>query len=335
MAIVISKNSGLNDDLWKVTAQMVNAVLLDADSEKTEFDKLVTDIALPKKSKKYAEKQTSITSLANFEIVNEGDVAPLDDFQEGTPKLIVHNTFMKEFKITREMLDDGDTDLMKAKARNMVVAYKRTRAQFLTDYISTEGSTFSFGSRTGLDRTTGDGKGLFATDHSSVKANVATQSNVFTDEFSLDLLIELASIGRNFKNESGEVTGFAFNKIIIPGNCWQMEETIKRIIATDRVIASNNNDVNTQKGKWELVVDPLWQAAAGKNPFILESDQANRAYNALPFYDRVALDVKNEVDIHTRDLIYNGYSRMGVGANNWRAFIMGGADVGTTLHEAS
>ncbi len=331
MAIVISKNSGLNDDLWKPVAQVLNAVLLDADSEKTEFDKLVKNIAIEKKSKKYAEKQSSVTSLANFSIKGEGDVAPLADWQEGTPKLIVHNEFAQEVVITRQMRDDADIDAMKTTARNMVVAYKRTRASFLTDYLATEASTFSFGGKTGLDRTTGDGKSLFATDHNSVKPDVANQSNVFTNAFSADILIRLASIGRNFKNESGEVTGYAFNKIIIPSNCWQLEETIKRLIASDHIIASNNNDVNTQKGKWELVVDPLWEAADGAAPYILMSDEANKAYNALPFYDRVALDVKNEVDIHSRNLIYNGYARMGIGCNNWRAFILGGASQGTTL----
>lgn len=331
MAIVISKNSGLNDDLWKPVAQVLNAVLLDADSEKTEYDKLVSKIAIEKKSKKYAEKQSSVTALSDFTVKGEGDVAALDDFQEGTPKLIVHTTFAKEVTITREMLDDSDIDTMKTTVKNLSTAYKRSRCQLLTNYLATEASTFSFGGKTNLDRTTGDGKALFATDHNSVKADVANQSNVFTNAFSANMLIRLASIGRNFKNESGVVTGFAFNKIIIPGNCWEMEETIKRLIASDHVIASNNNDVNTQKGKWELVVDPLWEAAAGTAPYILMSDEANKAYNALPFYDRVALDVKNEVDIHSRDLIYNGYTRMGVGCNNWRAFIMGGASAGTTL----
>ena len=331
MAIVISKNGGLNDDFWKPTAQVLNAVLLDADSEQTEYDKLVKDVAIEKKSKKYAEKQSSATSLANFDITGEGDVAPLDDWQEGTPKLIIHETFKKEVVITREMQDDGDIDAMKTTVRNMAMAYKRSRAQYLTNFISSQSTTFSFGSKSGLDRTTGDGKALFATDHTSVKPDVATQSNVFTNTFSLNMLIRLASIGRNFKNESGDVTGYAFDKIIIPGNCWELEETIKRIIASDQVIASNNNDINTQKGKWTLVVDPLWEAPSGKAPYILMSSEANKAYNALPFYDRVGLDVKNDVDIHSRNLIYNGYSRMSVGCNNWRFAILAGADAGTTL----
>lgn len=331
MAIIISKNSALNDDFWKPTAQVVNAVLEDADSEKTEFDKIVSDITIEKKSNKYAEKQTSMTALANFKIVDEGDVAPMDDMQEGTPKLIVHNTFMKEVTITREMVDDTETDKIKSIAKNLVHAYKRTRAQLLTDYLSSEAATFNFGGKTGLDRATGDGKALFATDHNSVKPEVAVQSNVFTNAFSANMLVRLASIGRNFKNESGDVTGFVFNKIIIPGNAWELEETIKRLIGSDQVIASNNNDINTQKGKWQLVVDPLWQAADGTAPYILMSDEANKAYNGIVFYDRVGLDVKNEVDIHTRNLIYNGYARASVGANNWRCVLMGGASAGTTL----
>ena len=331
MAIVISKNSGLNDDFWKPTAQVVNAVLKDTDSEQTEYDKIVSEIAVEKKSKKYAEKQTSVTALANFEIIPEGDTAPLDDIQEGTPKLIVHSQFMKELHITAEMVEDDDTDTIKSAAQNFVKAYKRSRCQLATNFISAEGATFSFGSKTGLDRATGDGVGLFATNHTSVKANVAAQSNVFTNAFSANILIRLASIGRNFKNESGIVTGYAFNKIIIPGNAWELEETIKRLIASDRVIASNNNDVNTQKGRWELIVDPLWECADGTAPYILMSDEANKAYNGTVFYDRIGLDMKNEVDIHSRNLIYNGRARMSIGANNWRHVIMGGASAGTTL----
>ena len=44
MAIVFSKNSGLNDDLWKVTAQVLQAVMQDTDSEKSDFDAFVTSV---------------------------------------------------------------------------------------------------------------------------------------------------------------------------------------------------------------------------------------------------------------------------------------------------
>ena len=334
MAIVFSKNSGLNDSLWKPVGQVINAVMQDADNEKTQHDKIVGSIAIEKKSKKYAEKQTGVTSLSSFDVVNEGNKAPMDDFQETFPKLIVHKAFSKSVALTKEMLDDGDLDGMKTTARNLVLGYKRTRAELATNALVTEGAEFTIGpSAHKLDKTTGDGLSLFNTAHKSVKANVATQSNVFTNAFGTDaaMLIRLASIGRNFKNDSGQITGYTFNKIIIPGNCHELEETIKRIIRSDLIVGSNNNDVNTQKGLWELVVDPLWQAAPGTAPYIIMSDEANKAYNGTVFYDRTALDIQNQVDIHSRNLEYNGYGRMSCGFNNWRHVILGGASQGTTL----
>lgn len=49
------------------------------------------------------------------------------------------------------------------------------------------------------------------------------------------------------------------------------------------------------------------------------------------FYDRVPLDIANQVDIHTRNLEWNGYGRMSAGFNDWRHVILGGASAGTTL----
>lgn len=334
MAVVFSKNSGLNDSLWKPVGQVINAVIKDADNEKTEHDKLVSSIAVEKKSKKYAEKQTGITSLASFDVVKEGDRAPMDDMQETFPKLIIHSAFSKSVALTKEMLDDGDLDSMKTTAKNLVLGYKRTRAELATNALVTEGAEFTIGpSAHKLDKTTGDGLALFNTAHKSVKANVAVQSNVFTNAFGTDatMLIRLANIGRNFKNDSGQVTGYTFNKIIIPGNCYQLEETIKRIIRSELIVGSGNNDVNTQKNLWELVVDSLWQVEAGYEPYIIQSDDANKAYNGTVFYDRTALDIQNEVDIHSRNLEYNGYGRMSCGFNNWRHVILGGAKTGTTL----
>ena len=334
MAIVFSKNSALNDDLWKPVGQVINAVMQDADREKTNYDQLVSDLAVEKKSKKYAEKQTGVTSLASFDVVAEGDKAPLDDIQETFPKLIKHSAFMKSVAITKEMLDDGDIDSAKTMARNLVLGYKRTRAELATNALVTEGATFVVGpGRTPLDKTTGDGLALFATNHKSVKATVATQGNVFTNPFgsNADMLVRLANIGRNFKNDSGQVMGYTYDTIVIPGNCYALEETIKRIIRTDLVVGSANNDTNTQKGLWKLIVDPLWQAASGTAPYIIFSSEARNAMNGMVFYDRTPLDIQNETDIDTRNLKYNGYGRMSCGFNDWRWVIMGGAQSGETL----
>ena len=331
MAIIFSKNSGLNDDLWKVEAQVLQSVMQDVDSEKNNYDKFVSDTFNEKNSKKYAEKTGSMTSLGNFSIVGEGEAAPKDDMQEGFTKLIVHSTFMKGFSCTREMKDDGDIDIMKTAAANFVRSYKRTRAQLASDALTTEAASFTFSGKA-LDKTTGDGKALFAQDHPGKKAGVASQCNVFTNAFGTDatMLNRLANIGRNFKNQSGVVMGYTFDTIIIPSNVPDLEDMIKRIIRSDLIVGSSNNDVNTQKGLWNLIVDPMWQVTSGK-PYILMSSEANKEMNGSVFYDRVPLDVKNWVDNDTRNLEWNGYGRMSAGFNDWRHLILGGAAVGQTL----
>lgn len=332
MAIVFSKNSALNDDFWKVEGQVLTAVMKDTDSEKNPYDEVVTDLFNEKKSKKAAEKTSSVTSFGNFLPTDEGQKAPMDELGQGFNKMISHTPSMKGFVCTREMKDDGDIDTMKLASQNFVRAYKRTRAQFASDALTTQAATFSYGTKK-IDKTTGDGKPLFATDHPGKKDGVAAQSNVFTNAFGTDavMLNRLANVGRNFRNQSGHVQGYTFDTIIIPSNVPDLEDLIKRIIRSDLIVGSSNNDVNTQKGLWNLIVDPMWQVSGNSKPYILMSKQANKELMGSVFYDRVGLDVKNWIDNETRNLCWNGYCRFSAGFRDWRHVILGGADEGITL----
>ena len=335
MAITFSKSSGLNDDLWKVTDTTLRMVMQDTDNEKNNDDELVKAIYNVKSSKKFGEKIGSMTEFGNFEAVTEGANYEQDELQAGFSKLIEHTPFLKGFVCTREMRDDGQIDTMKIAAANFVRAYKRSRAQFASDALTTEGATFTFGTTAAgasLDKTTGDQKALFAIDHPGTRAGVATQSNVFTNAFGSDttMLNRLANIGRNFKNQSGNVMGYQFDTIIIPGNCPALEDTIKRIIRSDLLVGSNYNDANTQKGLWNLIVDHRWEATAGE-PYIIMSSEANKELQGNLFYDRVPLDVINEVKVENRNLVWSGYTRFSAGFGDWRHIILGGAQVGTTL----
>lgn len=331
MAVTFSKHGGLNDEAWKVIDTELSMVIQDTDTEKNKDDELVKALFNVKTSKKFGEKQGSMTEFGNFQEVTEGDNAIADDVQMGFSKLIEHVQFIKSFTCTREAKDDGDIDMMKIAAANFVRAYKRSRAQFASDCLVAEGTEFLYGGKS-YDKTTGDGKGLFATDHPGKRTGVAAQCNVFTTALtSAEQLYKLANVGRNFKNQSGNVMGYTFDKIIIPGNTPALEDLLKRIIHSDQIVGSANNDINTQKGVWQLIVDHRWEAASGTAPYILMSSEAQRELNAGVFYDRVALDVANEVDINSRNLKWSGYARWSAGFYDWRAFVMGGAQNGQSL----
>ena len=72
-------------------------------------------------------------------------------------------------------------------------------------------------------------------------------------------------------------------------------------------------------------------AAAGTEPFILMSSEANEELIGNNFYDRISLDVKAHVDQDTDDMIWNGRGRMSAGFASWQHMLMGGAGHGTTL----
>jgi len=328
MAIIFSKNSGLNDDFWKPVGQVLTAVMNDVDNEKGRYDEFVKAVYNEKSSKKYAEKTAGLTSIGNMQITGEGEAAPIDTIQESEPKLLVHSTFQNGIACTKEMKDDGQIDVMKTMAQNLVRSYKRTRAQLASNALTSAAATYTFSGKT-LDSTTGDGVALFSTAHAG------GQSNVFTDAFGTtsEVLNKLANVGRNFKNASGHVQGYTFDTIIIPSNCPVLEDTIKKIIRTDLMVGSNFNDINTQKGLWNLVIDPCWQKdpSVSKDPFIIMSSEANKELMAAMFYDRTPLDVANQVDFKTRNLEWTGYARMSAGFRDFRAFVLGGAQSGSSL----
>lgn len=331
MAVIISKSSALNDDLWNEWAPIIRSYIMDADKDKNKYDELLGKMFNVETSKKFGEKNTGLTEFGDFSITGEGGKAVLDDLQETFPKLVEHEELMKKLVVTKTMTEDSQVNMVKQKTKNFVKSYKRSRAQFATNMLCVEGATATFGGKSDLDRTTGDGKALFAIDHPGIKAGVPVQSNVFTNAFSPEILVRLAGIMRNFRNDSGNKMGYTANKIIIPGDCWQLEETIRKIIRSELQPGTNNNDINTQKDLWELVVNPLWEHDAGTNPYIIMSDEANEELMGNMFFDRTDLQMKENVDIDTHNLEYSGRFRMGGGFFNWRHVIMGGATTGTTL----
>lgn len=338
MAIVISKSSALNDDLWNEWAPQLIAVMQDADTEKNKYEETLKAIFNVKNSKRFGEKASTMTEFADMEVVAEGADGVQDDFSEGYSKLIEHYQFIKTMVLTAEMAEDSEVDMMRTKARNFVQSYKRSQLQYATDMLtSATATTFTYGSKSGIDIKGGDGKALFATDHPTFKNKTEIQSNVFTNGLGTDavMLNRLANIGRNFKNDSGVVTGYTFDTIIIPGNAPALEDLVKRIIGSDGEVGSDHNDINTQRGKWKLVVDPLWQFTpsdtAKETPYILMSSEANKELLGNVFWNRTAFDVKDEVLVPSRNYRASGRARWSCGFYNWRHVIYGGAAKGTTL----
>lgn len=332
MAVIFSKSSGAANDYWNEWADMIQMKMKDTDNEKNNDDELVNALFNVKKSKRFGEKIAGLSTFGNFEAVDEGAEAPADTLKETEPKLITHSEFKKLFEVTKTMKEDLQFDIVATKAAAYVRAYKRSRAEFASAALTSAAKTFTYGSKTGLDSTTADGLALFDEAHTGL-TGVATQSNVFTNAFGNDdaMLNRLANIGMNFKNATGHVMGYTFDTLIVPGNAYRLITLGKKIINSDQQVGSSFNDVNVNKGIWKLVVDHHWQVAEGSEPYIIMSSQANKDLMGSMFYDRTPLEIEQDVDVRTQNLISSGRGRFSAGFGDWRHIIMGGAAAGTEL----
>ena len=340
--VIIRRSEGLkNNTQWDEWSTLLDACIYDSAAQKNNYDKIVSAVAIEKSSARFAEKSATMGGLGDFQAKAEGGAAVQDSYEQGYDKLVKHASFGLEVMISKELRDDNQLDDAKAKVVNLVQAYKRTRARLATQAItsavgSTENITFNGAT---IDVTTGDGKALCNEAHTLKSIAGATQCNYFSDVLGSNaaVLNKAAIRMRNFRDDKGNVMGFMPNVIILPGNDPEYEDFVKRIIGSDGEVGSDHNDINTQRGKWTLVVDPEWQPeiSATKHPVILESSEALKALQGTKFYDRTKLDILSREDEHTRNLTYNGFARMSITFPNWRHVMMlGCADSTTALNDA-
>jgi hypothetical protein len=343
MAVIV-RDSTKNGDMWNEWATLLNATIFDADAQQNDYDDLVKALANEMKSKRWGEVATTIGGLGDFDTKVEGENAADDIAIEGYKKFVEHMTFSKTVTVSKEWKDDNMIAEAKAKMLNMVQSYKRSRAKFLSNALITSvgnTKTMTWGSTSGIDISGADGLALFNAAHplKAIAASILpiggvtvdpTQSNLFSNPLGSDsvMLNKLSNIMRNFRDDRGEVLGLDADTVIVPGNRPALEDLVKKIIGSDGEVGSNNNDINTQRGRWKLVVDPLWTPATG-DPYILMSSKANKALLGTRVYDRTPLDVENDVEVKSRNLIYNGFARMSVGFTNWRHVLMGGSSDAT------
>lgn len=336
MAVTIRTNTK-NNSFWDEWSTLFDAVIFDADAQRNKYDDVVTALTMEKKSSRWGEKSIVMGGLGDFQAKNEGAAATQDTFTQGYEKFVQHVTFGLEVEISKELKDDNMIDDAKQKVINMVQAYKRTRAKLATAAITGAvgaATSVSFNGAT-IDVTCGDNLALFNEAHTYANTT-GTQCNYFSDVLgsTTAVLNKAANKMRNFKDDRGEVLGFLADTIIIPGNDPEYEDFVKRVIGSDGEVGSDYNDINTQRGKWKLVVDPLWTPtiSATDHPIIIYSSEALKALQGVKFYDRTALDIENDVDVHSRNLTYNGFARMSITFPNWRhAMLIGDSNSSTTL----
>ena len=323
---IYSKMEGKNDAMFGKFEHPIKMLIENESNACEKAEKVLKALFNVEKSNRYAETIIGESDFDTFQSVKEGQGAENDSVETTFKKTIEHITFMKEFTITKEMADDSKIGIsanIKSKPRKFVRAYYKTRSKLAAWALINGTERSGVFNKATVDLTTADGLSLFNNAHEYANSDMeGTQSNYFYGDISSEpakleaALGELANKLRNFKDENGEVMEYIADIVIVPCNRPKLEAMVKKVVGSERTVGSNNNDINTQYGNWTIIVLPGWETADDR--LMVMSSEANENLYGNMFYNRIPLDIRSNIDDHTRNYFWNGYCRFGVGFNTWK-----------------
>lgn len=307
-------------------------MVLEKSLESFEQESTMNKVFSQRKTKKFADKYTALSAMDGFSPVGENGAYPDTDMTEVFSKTLEPMTWKNKFSVTREMIEDGNTDTMAVGAKKFSQSYHRTREMFMVELLTKSvGATtkVQFGGKN-FDATCADGKALFNTAHPNFYKASKTQSNLFSNAFSNEVLVKMETAMQGFKDDKDNLLAVTPDTIIIPNDA-QLKYDVFAAIGADKDPATANNGYNYNYGRWNVIVCPYWTVTGEDKPFILMDSRFNDVEGTAIMLDRIGLQVEAYEDKDTDAGIYKGRSRFTAGFNNWRGMAMGGVTGGTTL----
>lgn len=332
MKIVFSEGSGLNDSVYG-KCQAPIRMFLEQRGEQFEQQSVLKDLFKMGTSDNFGDLMTSVTAMGGFQPVGENGAYPTDGMQEGFQKMLIYETWKDSFAVSQEMIEDGKLMDMKKQPAAFMTGYNRTRELFGAAIYANAMSgkeKMKFRGKT-FDLTGADGVTVFNKAHKP-KVSGGTQSNLFSDEFSVDALGRAESAMHLFKGDDDNILDVAPTTIVIPEDA-DMKKAVFAAIGADKDPVTSNNAFNYHFGRWTVI---CWSylnqyLAKGVRPWMLLDPAYNENYGGATWNDRVKLAVRSSIDENTDANVWRGRSRFNACFNDWRFACVGGITGGTEL----
>lgn len=331
MNIIFSEGSGVNDSVFG-KCQAPIKMFLEKRGEAFEQKSMLKEFFCMGTSDNFADMLTGMTAMNGFKPVGENGEYPADSMQEGYKKLLEYPEWKDSFSISQKMIEDSKLMDLKRKPAAFMAAYHRTRERFgaalfgaainCKSVLNFEGMAF--------DVTGADGLPIFHTEHQP-KVSGDVQSNLFSNEFSVDALDRAEAAMHQFRGDNDEVLDVTPVTIAIP-NSPELKRKVFAAIGADQDPDTANNGFNFQFGRWNV---KIWNylnrfVAKGVAPWMLIDDAYNEECGGAVWNDRVALSVKSEIASNDAN-IWKGRARWGACFNDFRFACLGGIAGGTDL----
>ena len=238
-----------------------------------------------------------------------------DEFEPTWKTRLEHREFAQGLVIRRKLMDDNlypgagipraVTGRVEKLADSAAVHREKSAAALFTNAFTDSGQDGE-----GFDVAGADGVGLCSTAHPASATNTATQSNEGTLALTAGNLTTTALLMREFTDDRGELVSINPDTLLVPP---ELEETALILTQTERAVGNANNDVNVNKGRYNVVA---WDYLTDSNAWFLIDGVLKSEH--LVWLDRIAPEFLGEGDFDTLQAKFRGYHRFSRGWDAWQ-----------------
>ena len=273
--------------------------------EYKRYENQHAEIYVTESSDRAFEEEVMLSGFANAAVKPEGSGVTFDNAQETYTARYTMETIALAFAITEEAIEDNLYDRLasrytKALARSMANT-KQIKA--VNPLINGLPQTATF--------TSGDGSGLFATNHPTIAGTVSNTLTTQADLNETSLEQSLIDVAAMTDERGLKIAARGMKLIVPPANQFNAE----RLLKSQGRVGTADNDINAVKS---LGMVPQGYVV---NNFLTDTDSwylITDVPNGMKYFERTPIKTAMEGDFDTGNVRYKARERYRFGVSDYR-----------------
>lgn len=249
------------------------------------------------------DKETD-SAVSGFSLlIQTAELGPLDyeDPNQMFRTVYSHLKYTKGFKVSEELVEDDQHNVIRAMPGALGKAAKRTQEFYAAAQLNNAFTTTA--------TSYGDGKPLCSTSHTRADGGTA-QSNASSTGLTLteDNLETVRVAARKVLDDKGMRFILMFNRLIVPVD---LEKTAKIITQSQLRPGTGNNDINIYQGMYEVIP---WEYLTSTTAWFLQDARQH----LMKWYWRVRPEFRQDFGFDSGAQLYKTRIRFSTGWSDYR-----------------
>ena len=271
------------------------------DENYREPDRVYNKVFHVMNSTKQDERFSSVTGFGLLDVKSDNATITYDDPIQGYDYLLSHNTYAKGFKVSKELWDDDQYNIMNSKPRQLGIAARRTEETTAANVFNRAFNASYLG---------GDAQELCSTVHprpdgGTSQSNASSTGITFGEENYETL--KLAMMGQ--LDGRGQILDIRPSVILIPED---LEKTANIVFKSNLRSGTADNDYNPYLNELQIVV---WKYMNRNNThwFLIDKEMAE----GLVWLTREAMSFSQDEAWESDAALFKVRERFSTGFYDW------------------